>query len=166
VINCKELMYLYGWIFVRPRRWFFMNICRNNKLCLWPKKEYGYWFWPNMHWIVLYYTLWKFFKWMYYEAWRFFCNWDGGYRNTYPWIARFIHWIGRTTVGVHISTVECWHCGFEAGNQVDLSDDDSGTTFILGDSGSYGTQDGTCHWFEGTTICPICGYREHYEDSD
>lgn len=160
------LIYIYGWIFVRPRRWFFKNLLWNHSLRLWPKKEGDYWCWPNLHWVVLYRLLWPFFKWLYYEAWRSFCKWENGFRSSYPWIARLIHWIGRTTVGNHISCVECWHCGFEVGNQVDLADDESGTTFILKDSGSFGTQDGTCYWFNGITICPICGYKSYYEDSN
>lgn len=148
----KKLLYLYGWVLVRPRRWFFGNAVFNHN-------------WPNVHWWLVYRFIWPIFEWLYWEGWRNFCSWEGGCRSSYPWFARFVHWIGRTTIGEHISDVECYHCGFEIGNQCDLAEDTTGSTFILKNSGSYGHQDGTTHWFSGETICPICGFRSEYEDS-
>jgi hypothetical protein len=161
------IFYWYGWFFVRPRRWFFRRIlaCGSFGLRLVPKREeYWGWRWPNLHWWLFYKTVFKFFKWLYWDGWRPFCDWSGGYRRTYPWIARTIHKIGQTTVGYAISGRECYHCASSDGCQVDLSEDETGTTFILKETWSVGTQDGTDHRFRGITICPKCGYRAEYED--
>ncbi|MFA5300087.1 MAG: hypothetical protein WC389_18020 [Lutibacter sp.] len=162
----KILRYIYGWILVRPRRWFFRNmICAAYPQ--WKiKKEYdGRWSMPNIHWHILYMTIFKFFKWLYYDGWRPFCDWTGGYRRTFPLIARIIHKIGQTTSGYTISSGECFHCGSDAGDQFELSEDETGKYFKLIDYGTSYTPDGTDHWFRGITICPKCGHKEEYSDS-
>jgi len=75
-----------------------------------------------------------------------------------------VHRIGATTAGYAISGGECYHCSSPEGCQVDLSEDETGTTFILEKTWSEGTQDGTDYRFRGVTICPKCGYRAGYED--
>jgi hypothetical protein len=163
----KTIFYIYGWIFVRPRRWFFWKMIARGSfgLRLLPHKgEYCGWEFTNLHWWLLYKTIFKFFKWLYWEGWRPFCDWTGGWRRTFPWYARAIHRIGQTTAGVAIMHQECWHCGSLSGNPVDLSEDETGTTFILKDSGTCSTPDGTDHWFSGTTICPRCGFKSEYSD--
>ena len=161
----KKLRWLYGWIFVRPRRWFFWKmICASCPQWKIEKHPYYGWSFPNIHWHVLYKTVFKFFKWLYWDAWRPFCDWTGGYRRTYPLIARIIHRIGATTAGYAISGGECYHCASENGDQLELSDDESGKTFKLERAWTSATQDGTDHRFCGTTICPDCGYEQYYED--
>jgi len=167
----KELRYrhfivkVYGWMFVRPRRWFFHRmVCASYPRWKIKKEDYFGWTFPNIHWYVLYITVFNFFTWIHYDGWRPFCNWEGGYRRTYPLIARIIHKIGSTTAGYAISGGECFHCGSEEGNPSELADDESGTTFKLKETWSIGTQEGTDHRFCGTTICPNCGHEGYYED--
>ena len=167
----KMFFYIYGWVFVRPRRWFFWKMLSDGSFETrwlprkteypWRNKKFDM---PNFHWVFLYSTVFKFFTWVYYEGWRLFCDWTGGYRRTYPLIARAIHTIGRTTAGFAICGGECPHCGFESGDQVELADDDTGVNFILEKAWSRGTQEGTDYRFYGKTICPVCGYTAHYED--
>jgi hypothetical protein len=129
------------------------------------KEEYFGWKWPNLHWWVLYKTIFRFCTWLHYDSWRLFCDWTGGYRCSFPLIARMIKKIGTTTAGFAISGGECFHCGSEAGNPVNLADDETtGTTFILERVWTIDTPDGTDHRFCGTTICPKCGYKDYYED--
>jgi len=128
------------------------------------KHEYFGWTFPNIHWWLLYLTVFRFFKWLNYDAWRPFCDWTGGYRRTFPFMARIIHRIGATTSGYAIGGGQCFHCGSEEGDQVELSQDDTGKYFKLERSWSEGTMDGTDHRFCGITICPKCGYEDHYED--
>lgn len=162
----KTLFYLYGWIFVRPRRWLFWNMVRNTGPRWIPKRRWCGWQMPNIHWYILYSTIFRFMTWLHYDAWRSFCKWDGpgGMRSSYPMIARIIKRIGSTTAGFAISGGECFHCGSPDGDQVYLSEDEGGSTFILEDAWSVPTMDGTDHRFCGTTICPRCGYRAYYED--
>lgn len=171
----KIIWYIYGWIFVRPRRWFFGKMLWKGSfgLRLWFKRnEYwckdfdsfcDKWKWPNLHWWILYKTVFNFCSWLYWDGWRPFCKW-GNVRLTYPPIARMLHCFGLATAGYHISGMQCFHCGSPKGCQVDLSEDDTGKTFILEKSWSISTQDGTDHRFCGTTICPVCGYKQYYED--
>lgn len=168
--------YWYGWLFVRPRRWFFWKMIDEGSFGIrWMPKRNEWWtsetsefyrkyMWPNLHWWLLYWTIFKFCKWLYWDGWRPFCDWTGGFRRTYPWIARAIHKFGQTTAGYAISGGECFHCGSDDGDQVDLSEDETGTNFILEETWSVGTQEGTDHRFRGITICPKCGYRAEYED--
>jgi len=161
------LFYWYGWIFVRPRRWFFGRMLGRGSfgLRLLPKREeYWGWRWPNLHWWLLYKTIFNFCSWLSWDGWRPFCDWTGGYRRTFPWIARMIKRLGETTAGVHCHGCECWHCGAEDCDQCTLSDDETGTTFILEETWTEGTQEGTDHRFRGITICPKCGYRAEYQD--
>jgi hypothetical protein len=161
----EKLFYIYGWIFVRPRRWFFWQMIRASYLKWKFTKDWDNEIsWPNIHWWLLYMTIFKFFKWVYYEGWRPFCDWTGGYRRTFPWIARVIHKIGQTTAGYAISGNECFHCGSDAGCQGDLSDDETGRYFKITDAGISSTPNGTDHWFMGITTCPKCGYQSEYSD--
>lgn len=162
----QNVFYIYGFIFVRPRRWLFWKmICGSFGLHILPEYDecFECWRLPNIHWWLLYKTVFKFFSWLHYDAWRVFCRWDR-IRLTYPLIARIIHRIGETTAGYAISGGECFHCGSIKGCQVDLSSDETGKYFILGKTWTNSSQDGTDYRFCGTTICPVCGYKSYYED--
>lgn len=124
----------------------------------------GVWLWPNVGWWIGYRTVMPFFRWLNWDAWRYFCDWTGGSRQTYPLIARIIHKIGQTTYGCAAHGGECYHCASDDGDPVDLSSDDTGKTFRLAETWTVGTQNGTDHRFRGTTICPACGYEAEYED--
>lgn len=164
----KELFYLYGWLFVRPRRWFFWQMIAHgsHELRFIPKYDdcWERWQLPNIHWWLLRHTIFDFCKWLHYDAWRPFCDWTGGYRGSFPWIARAIKRIGDTTAGYAISGGECPHCASPKGDQLYLSEDITGTTFILQKTWTVGTQEGTDHRFCGSTICPACGYKAYFED--
>ncbi len=164
---CK-FRWCLGFIFVRPRRWFFwkMIACGSFGLQLIPRYDecLRRWRFPNIHWWILYQTIFGFCTWLHYDGWRPFCDWTGGYRRSFPWIARAIKKIGTTTAGFAISGGECFHCGSEKGNQVDLADDETGETFKLERAWTVSTPDGTDYRFCGTTICPVCGYEGYYED--
>jgi len=160
----KMLFKIYGWIIIRPIRWFFWKMIINTSLRLVPKKDFDKWRLPNLHWWLLYKTIFKFFKWLYYEAWRPFCKWSNGWRQTYPLPAKIIHRIGETTAGFAISGGQCYHCGSKSGDPVNLSMDDTGQHFKLLKTWSVGTPDGTDYRFYGITICPRCGYESEYED--
>ena len=168
----KKVFYIYGWIFVRPIRYFFWRMIAYGSFeTRWVPRKSEYWphygkkyVIPNFHWVLMYKTVFIFFKWIYYDGWRPFCDWTGGHRRTYPLVARIIHKIGKSTAGYAISGGECFHCGFEDGDKVELSCDETGEKFVLEDAWSCDTQDGTDHRFRGTTICPVCGYRSSYED--
>lgn len=160
----KKLWYVYGWIFVRPRRWLFWKMVWATSPRWIPKKEqFLGWQWPNIHWWILYITVFRFCSWLHWEAWRHFCKWDK-IRLTYPLIARIIHRIGQTTAGYATGGGECFHCSSKKGCQVDLSDDETGTNFILEKTWTCATQEGTDYRFCGTTICPVCGHKAYYED--
>ena len=166
-VSVKRFVRWYlGWILVRPRRWMFWKMAGTAYGPRWffKKDEYFGWQWPNFYWWFLYKTVFNFCKWLHYDAWRPFCDWSGGYRRTYPLIARVIHKVGSTTAGYAISGGECYHCGAEGGCQVDLSEDETGETFKLIDTWTECTQDGTDYRFKGITICPVCGYESEYED--
>lgn len=157
---------LYGWVFVRPRRWFFLKMLVACHLRAKPERDWeGNIKLPNYHWHFLYRTVFKFFKWLNWDAWRPFCDWTGGFRRTYPLPARIIHRVGKTTAGFAAGGGECFHCASEKGDPVDLSQDETGATFTLEDSGARATADGTDYWFTGTTICPRCGYKQIYSAS-
>jgi len=96
----KKFFYILGWLFVRPRRWFFWKMIANTYPRWFPKYDefWQKWKFPNIHWWVLYKTIFRFFRWMHYDAWRPFCKW-GRIRLTYPLIGRIIHRIGNTTAG-------------------------------------------------------------------
>jgi hypothetical protein len=156
---------IYGWLIIRPIRYFFSNmICAAYGPRWWFEKcewEPGTYYWPNVHWWLLYKTVFRFFRWVYYEGWRHLCQWDRG-RLTYPLVAKIIHRIGQTTAGYAIGGGQCYHCGSPEGCQVELSDSDK--YFQLTDSWTEGTQEGTDYRFKGITTCPKCGYQAEYED--
>lgn len=176
------LRYLLSWLTVRPRRWFFRrclfeggqgvrwlpvrregwdnyNYHEDRELRPWERFK-----WPNFHWVFAYRTVFAFFKWLYWDGWRPLCRWGPHCRETFPWYARLVQKIGRTTAGVTISGGECYHCASAEGNPVDLADDETETTFILLEFGSSATMDGTNYWFRGETICPKCGFHHEYRD--
>jgi hypothetical protein len=166
----KILYKTWGWVFIRPLRWFTHRImCASfgprllpERNQLWP--HYGPCFYaPNLHWWLLYKTFGKFSLWLHWDAWRVFCDWTGGYRRTYPWPARAVHLIGKT-LSYPYNGGACYHCASEHGDPVELSDDDTGKYFKLTDSGTESTPDGTNHWFKGITTCPKCGYQQEYGD--
>lgn len=164
----RFIRFAMGWIFVRPRRWFFSRmVMRGSHVIQWlPMRDdcWNCWILPNIHWWMLDRTIFQFFKWLHYEAWRPFCDWTGGYRRTMPWIARAIKRIGDTTAGYAIHGGECFHCGHPEGCQVELSEDGTGVFFKLEKTWVEGTQNGTDYRFRGKTICPMCGYGATYED--
>ena len=162
----QKVFYTYGWIFVRPRRWFFWRMVGSCYLIILPKKGVCNDIrWPNIHWWLLYKTVFRFFRWLNYDAWRPFCKWDKHrYLSSQPLIARIIQRIGQTTAGYAIHGLECHHCGSEKGDPIDLSSDNDENTFILEKTWTTATEDGTDHRFCGTTICPVCGYQSYYED--
>ena len=159
-----QVMYLYGWLIVRPRRWFFGNMGRAAYIRWLPTKEWYGWRWPNVHWHILYLTIFRFCKWLYWDGWRPFAVWGPRMLERHTWLSFAIKALGRTTAGAHLMDVECYHCGSPEGSQVDLADDETGMTFILTNSGVSSTPEGVDHWFEGITICPKCGYRDNYGD--
>lgn len=160
--------WIYGWIVIRPIRWFFGKLISNSFECRWwfTKREYREDYrWPNFHWYFLYKTVFKFFKWLNYTAWRKFCKWQDGYRKTMPWIAKLIKGIGKTTAGYAISGGQCFHCGSPEGNQVLLATEPMyDDYFELKETWDVTTMDGTDHCFRGITTCPKCGYQDTYED--
>lgn len=167
----KQFYWLFGWIIIRPIRWFFFRQISASfgarwwfeKNDMWPYygKKYRA---PNFHWWILYKTIFNFFCWLDNEAWRPFCDWTGGWRRTYPFIAKVIHKIGKITTGATIYGMQCYHCASDAGCQVELSDDETGKYFKLTDSWTEGTENGTDYRFRGITTCPKCGYQAEYED--
>lgn len=161
----KRIRYIYGWLCVRPRRWFFLKMVMAAYPRWLPERLYetGSVKWPNIHWHVLYLTVFRFFKWLQWDAWRGFCTWDRHLKHK-PWYAAWIQRIGETTAGAVISGGECWHCGHKGGNPIDLTDDETGTTFKFERTWMVGTQEGNDYRFCGTTICPHCGYKDYYED--
>ena len=166
--NCntmKRIRYLAGWIFIRPRRWLFSNMVYNCYLRILPRHvSYLGWSMPNIHWWLLYKTVFQFFHWLQYDARDKLCVWKDGMLWHEPWYARACRRVGGTTSGYAIGGGECYQCGSEDGSQVRLSNDKTGTTFILEDTWTTSSENGTDHRFCGTTICPKCGYRKYYED--
>jgi hypothetical protein len=156
---------VYGWLVYRPIRRFFSEMLAASLGPRWWFKrvewDESYLLWPNVHWWFLYKTVFRFFKWMYWDAWRKLCKWDRVLKHK-PWYASFIHWIGSYTAGAVISGGRCTHCGRKAGDKVELSD--TKEYFRLVDSWSVGTMDGTDHRFFGYTCCPCCHHVASYED--
>lgn len=155
-----------GWIFIRPLRWFMWKISASSFGIRWkPERSWdGSWRMPNIHWWIMYKTVGKFFLWLKWDAWRVFCNWEGGWRRTFPLPARIIHRIG-TVACYSFYGGTCYHCGSVDGEKSGLSEDETGRFFKLTDSGTSYTPDGTDHWFRGITTCPRCGYQGEYGDS-
>lgn len=159
----KTLFYIYGWILVRPRRWFFWKMICANRLQLKFKRNFFGMEYPNIHWWLLYISIFKVCRWMYWDAWKKFCKYENGWLVEKPLIARIIHRIGSTTAGMAISGGECYHCGSIEGDQYHLNE--SKDSFELTDSGECFNGDYVSHWFTGITTCPVCGYRKSYGDS-
>lgn len=159
-----------GWIFVRPIRWFTRKVSSGTYLRLWPKKcEYYHpefypykYDMPNLHWWALDKTFGRFTRWIYWEWWRPFCDWTGGWRRTYPPIASFIHEVGRFLTYPYYGGA-CYHCAAVDADPSELTESDE--TFQLTDSGTSYTPEGTDHWFRGITTCPHCGYKSEFGDS-
>ena len=161
----KKARWLISWITVRPRRWLFGRMVWNSTLHLRCKKDWdGVLIWPNLHWWILYHILFRFFDWLYDDAWRYLCKWDERSLIHEPWYAAAIRRIGQTTAGYAVSGYECFHCASRDGCQVELSNDDTGARFRVLETWSVATMDGTDHRFRGITICPKCGYENEYED--
>lgn len=79
------------------------------------------------------------------------------------WLGRLKRWFGRITYGRYQGTWVigcCPHCGFE---HADFAGEDK--YFECTDSGSYGTQDGTIHWWQGWQTCARCGHVEFESES-
>lgn len=166
-IMLKKIYYLYGWIFVRPRRKLFKKMICNSYLRIIPEKHCGKWLLPNLLWWLLYISVFKFSKYSYWRTWSYLCTYGNGRLKRKPilWIiARIIHGISSTTAGCAINIGECFHCSHPDGWSAELSEDETGVNFILEKSWTVGTMDGTDYRFCGITICPICGYRDYYED--
>lgn len=165
-----RIRYAAAFITVRPVRKLFWKMIANTELRLIPKEREwdGSWRLPNVHWWILYKTVFSFFKWVHRDAWRPFCDWTGGWRQTFPPIARIVKWFGDSTAGYAISGGRCFHCNHEDGCQVSISDygDSSGySPFVRNvESWSVGTMDGTDYRFSCTTVCPKCGFKSEYED--
>lgn len=161
----RKSRYVYGWAFVRPRRWLFRQMIGGSILQLQFNRTWdGYLLWPNPHWWLLYQTVFRFFKWLEWEAWRPFCDWTGGLRRTFPWYASLIKRVGQTTAGAVCHGGECYHCGHPEGDPIELANDETGMNFRLEGTSVLDTPDGTDHVFWGTTICPYCGYVSSYRD--
>jgi len=163
-VSAKSVRYALGWAFVRPRRWLFRKMVFNSYLELRFRRLWqdGPIIWPNPHWWILYKTVFKFFKWLDWEAWRPLCTWEKNGLKHKPILARIIHRIGETTAGEAIGGGECFHCASKDGCQVWLADSDE--TFELIRSWQVGTQDGTDYRTHGITTCPKCGFKDEYED--
>lgn len=185
----RRWRYRLAFLTVRPRRWFFWKCIAEGSFCNhrwgwrwlprrreeWDCYHPGYdrkrteWEmieWPNIHWVFAYLTVFAFFRWLRWDAWRPLCRWEGpgGSRSSFPWYARLVMWIGETTAGQACHSSECWHCAAPNCDPCSLSEDTTGYTFILMETGSTATLDGTDHWFRGISICPRCGHREDYGD--
>ena len=182
----KKLRYYAAWILVRPYRWFFWKCITHGSFSRYcgvrwlperreewdnyhynknrPRKEWEMIIWPDFVWVFLYLTMFKFFRWLNYDAWRPLCRWGEHCRETYPWHARLIHRIGATTAGGAICLYECYHCASKDGWSGDLTEDETGTTFRLERNYTSATPDGTDYRFCGTTICPKCGYESYIDE--
>lgn len=147
-----NIYWIRGFIIIKPIRYLFWKMITNTEPRL-----------LNIHWWLLYETVFKFFKWVYWDAWRMFCNWEGGWRRTYPLTARMIHSIGKITAGYAICGGGCYHCGSEYGDPVLLSEEESENCKII-ETGVSATQNGTDYWFIAETICPMCGYKDEHRD--
>lgn len=162
--------YTVSFVTVRPVRKLFWKMIINTELRLLPKKREwdDSWRWPNVHWWLLYKTVFKFFKWLHYDGWRPFCDWTGGSRQTFPPIARFVKWFGDSTAGYAISGYRCHQCNSEQGCQMNICDetDASGYSPFVRDVKTWteSTMDGTDYRFSCTTVCPKCGFKSKYED--
>lgn len=170
--DMKIIYQLRGWALIRPIRWFTRKISMASfGLTVKFEKDPYYhpefsrskYKWPNLHWWILYKTVGKFSLWLRWDAWRVFCNWEGGWRRTFPWPAAVVYKIGKT-LSYPYHGGECYHCASDAGDPIELSEDETGKYFTLTDSGTSSTPDGIDHWFRGITTCCKCGYKQEYGD--
>jgi hypothetical protein len=139
--------WLYGWVFIRPLRWLSHKAIMGSFGIRWlPEKSWDGWRMPNLHLWFWYKTYGKFACWLKNDAWRPFCDWTGGWRKTFPLHARIIKKIGEALVW-HFHGYQCYHCSHDAGSQGDLSEDETGATFKLLETGTSATENGTDHWF-------------------
>ena len=166
----KFIYQVRGWILIRPLRYLSRWSARGSfGLRLMPRKNtmYPYYGWrynmPNVHYWLLYKTVGELSTWMKWDAWRVFCNWEGGWRRTFPLPARIVMKIG-DTMSYAFHGGECFHCAAEEGDPHNLTEDETGKYFELTDSGSNATEDGTDHWFRGITTCPKCGYKDEVQE--
>ena len=115
-----------------------------------------------------YKTVFKFCKWLNYDAWRHFCDWSTGCRNSYPGIARLIHWFGKSTAGYAIGGGRCFHCNDERGDPINISqyDGDNPKSLLVSNVETWteATMDGTDYRFSCITKCPCCGYKSQFSD--
>ncbi len=164
-----KLRYLISFVTVRPVRYAFRQMICSTQLRVLPVKHE----WlgrrgSNLHWWCLYKTVFKFSKWLYYDAWRVFCDWTGGSRQSYPPIARLIHWIGKSTAGFAISGGRCFHCNAETGDQIDIVqyDEDNPKSLLVSNIQTWteATMDGTDYRYSCVTKCPCCGYKSEFSD--
>jgi len=170
----KMIFYIYGWIFVRPRRWLFnemhwASVGLNWKII--PNYYYrGNWFsrikWPNPHWYFLYKTVYTFFRWLSWDAWTPIARWENRKFGRRLFLSKIIKRIGETTARYQVYT-ECYHCAWPDGNPTELSDQDGkfgGDYFKLEKTWEVFTGEYTDYRFRGITTCPRCGYQQEYED--
>lgn len=160
--------YWISWVLVRPRRWLFHRMVWASTVRWVPRRAYsgGPISWPNPHWWILYLTVFRAFRWLQWRGWRLLVKVDDrGCYGKIPWYARAVRRIGETTAGCATGGGECWHCASKDGDPVHLSEDETGETFELLDSGPTWSDWGTGGWFRGITTCPRCGFRREYSDS-
>ena len=158
--------YIMGFIFIRPIRYAFWQMVCATSPRWWFKRGYECWYLPNIHWYILYITVFRLCAYLYWDGWRHFAHYhpQHNYLQFISLPGAILKRIGTITAGGAISGGQCYHCASEYGNPVYLADDEENQTFILEKTWSIGTMDGTDHRFSGTTICPICGFRNYYED--
>lgn len=146
----RKIRYIYGWIFVRPRRWFF-----HRMVCEIPSR----WRCFNIHWWILYKTVFRLFSWMYWSGGSIFATQKKGFLIRKSLLGRILERIGETTVGYEITGCsECFHCGSLSGSQIELASTLNARLegFILG---------GTNYQFWGIMVCPACGFKNSYQVS-
>lgn len=158
----QTIMYVYGWLFVRPRRWVFYKMACNSSIRWLPGRDvFDNWRLPNIHWWLLYHTVFSFFKWLSWSAWCRLCVYENGRRKTFPWYARFVKWFGDTTAGMACSGFgECYHCGCEAGDYGSLE------PIEYTNKHTYMTDYGTGNGWTEKVACPVCGYVSWHDNGD
>lgn len=165
--DMQTLFWIYGWLFVRPRRWLFFHMVWNDRLNWKVIKNYYYRDkllarikWPNLHWWLLRVIIFEPLKWLYWDGWRKFG------KNPYRGLGGLAKRIGQTTAGFAIGGGECYHCGSEHGDPVELSSEEGEAAgyFELTRTWELFCGEYTDYRFCGITTCPRCGYQQYYED--
>ena len=164
-----RIRFIVSYLTTRPVRYVFSRMIRSSQLRILPTKhEWLGWQGTNLHWWCLYKTVFKFCKWLNYDAWRHFCDWSTGCRNSYPGIARLIHWFGKSTAGYAIGGGRCFHCNDERGDPINISqyDGDNPKSLLVSNVETWteATMDGTDYRFSCITKCPCCGYKSQFSD--